>query len=98
MVFFPDATASTSTKTPFLVAWRRVVIDLGSKDAGVPFPPLDALDKLFADCARDGPARQEMLGPIDFGGLADDGDAALRDEHIGGDAEGGIGGDAGVAV
>ena len=38
-----------------LVARRRVVVDLGAEDAGVPLPPLDPLDQLLADLPRDGP-------------------------------------------
>ncbi len=64
----------------FLVAWGGVVVDLGPEDAGVPFPPLDALDELFADLPADGPARQQMFGPVDFRGLADDAGAPLSDE------------------
>src|ERR1051326_7820498 len=39
-----------------------------------------------------------MLGPVDFRSFAEDRRAALGDEEIGGDTEGGVGGDAGVAV
>ena len=82
----------------FLVAGRGIVVDLGAEDAGVPLPPLDALDQLFADRAADGAARQQMLGAVDLGRFAEDAGAALGDEQIGGDAEGGVGGDAAVAV
>src|SRR5262249_35503049 len=81
-----------------LVAGRGVVVDLGAEDARVPFPPLDALDKLFADGPADRAAREEVLGPVNLRRFADDAGAALGDEQIAGDAEGGVGSDAAVAV
>src|SRR5262249_54264918 len=81
-----------------LVADRGVVVDLGAEDARVPLPPLDALDELFADGPANGAARQEMLGTVDLRGLTQDAGAALGDEEIAGDTEGGVGGDAAVAV
>ena len=37
----------------FLVAGRWIVVDLGAEDAGVPLPPLDALDQFLADFLAD---------------------------------------------
>src|SRR5262249_42159948 len=59
--FFVDG-----SQAAFLVAGGGIVIDLGPKDTGVPLPPFDALDKLFAHLAAYGPAREQMLGPINL--------------------------------
>src|SRR5262249_42900469 len=91
--FFVDG-----SQAAFLVAGGGIVIDLGPKDTGVPLPPFDALDKLFAHLAAYGPAREQMLGPINLRSFADDAGAALGDEQVGSDAESRVGGDAAVAV
>ena len=56
----------------FLVAGGGIVVDLGAENAGVPFPPFDAFDQLFADCAADGPARQQMFRAVDLRRFAQD--------------------------
>ena len=53
----------------FLVAERGIVVDLDAEQAGVPQPPLDALDELLGDGGARGPPREQVLGAIDFGGF-----------------------------
>src|SRR5439155_4241371 len=94
----PERLLVNGRQPAFLVAGRRVVIDLRAEDAGVPFPPLDALDELFPNLAADGTAGEQVLGAIDFRRFADDAGPALAHEQVGGYAERRIGGDAAVAV
>src|SRR4051794_11162856 len=81
-----------------LVAVRWVIVDLAALALGVCLPPADALDQLFADFATGGAARQQMLGAIDLGRLAEHGGAALRHQQIDRVAERRVGGDAAEAI
>jgi len=58
-----------------LVAGGGLLFDLGAEETGVPSPPLDPLDQLLAHLATDGPARQQVLGAVDLGRLAEHGRA-----------------------
>ena len=85
-------------EAPFLVADGGVVVELHAVEAGVPDPPLDPLDELVRDGRRAGPAGEQVLGPVDFGRFGQDRGAAGGDEHVGGDAESRVAGDAAIAV
>jgi hypothetical protein len=65
---------------------------------GVALPPADDVDQLLADLAALGAAGQQVLGAVDFRRLRQAGRAAVADQQVDGLAEGGIGGDAGIAV
>ena len=59
---------------------------------------MNGADQLLTDVAADGPARQEVLGPIDLGRLRQDGGAAIIHEDVGRGPERRIGRDARIAV
>ena len=82
----------------FFVAGRRVVVDLGSEDAGVPLPPLDAFHEFLAHGLRHGSTGEDVLSPVNLRRFAEDGGAALLHDHIRGDAECGVRGDAAVTI
>jgi hypothetical protein len=70
-----------------LVARLRVVVDLAAEVGGIGFPPLDELDDFLAHLPADGPARQQMLGAVNLGRLAQHHGPALGHQEIGGDAQ-----------
>ena len=66
--------------------------------AAVLLPPLDALDQLLADLARDRAARQQVLGAVDLGRLRQDRGAAVAHQEVGAGAERRVRGHAGIGV
>src|SRR5690606_28491960 len=81
-----------------LVPGRRVVVDLGAEKRGVALPPADAFDERLADLGLRRAAREEMLGAVHLGRLAEDARSAVSDEEIGGVTERGVGRYAAIAV
>src|SRR5439155_10831922 len=85
-------------KPASLVPRRRVVVHLALVARGVFLPPFDALDQFLAHLARDGAARKQVLGTVDFRRFGKYRGAAVAHQEIDGGAERRIGGDARVAV
>ena len=81
-----------------LVSGGRVIVKNRAEDPGVPFPPLDPVDEFFADLASHRATGEHMLRAIDFRGFAQNSRPALRVNQVGGDTQGGVGGDPRVSV
>src|SRR6218665_502921 len=81
-----------------LVARRGVVVHLALVDGRVVLPPFDALDQFRAHLGLDGAAREQVLGAVHLGRLAEDGAAAMRHQQVHRRAQRRVGADARVAV
>eukprot|EP01136_Pigoraptor_vietnamica_P022749 Opistho-1_new@6175 len=81
-----------------LVARRGVVVHLALVDLGVVLPPLDAVHELLAHLALHRAAREQVLGAVDLGRLAEDGRAAMRHQQVDRRAQRRVRADARVAV
>ena len=65
---------------------------------GVFLPPAHQRHQFLAHVAADGAAGQQVLGAVGFGGLGQDDGAAMAHQQVAGRTQGGVGGDAGIAV
>src|SRR5437660_677485 len=90
LVFAPQAAG--------LVAGRWIVVHFTALAGRVILPPLDSRDELFADFARDRPARQQVLGAVDFGRFRKNRGSAVTHQQIDGRTERRIRGDTRIAV
>src|SRR5207244_1416065 len=77
-----------------LVPGRRIVVHLAFVARGVFLPPLDPLDELFTDLARDGASRKQVLGTVDLRRFGKYRGAAVAHQEIDRGAKRRIGGDA----
>ena len=82
---------------PRLVAGGGVVVHLLDAPA-VPLPPLVAVEELLGHLLADGAADEQVLGAVGLGGLREDARASVAHELVHRPPQGGVGGDAGVAV
>ena len=62
------------------------------------FPPADERNEFLAHFAVDGAPGEQMFRPIDLRRLGQNRGAAVTDKFIGSHTQGGIGGDAAVAI